>query len=192
MSGLGLILPSDPFVLPVVSGGANYYDNAAFDGGLATFSTTALTMVANRLYATPIVLPAGTYDRVGILVGAGGGSGKLARVLLYAPNGALPDALILDPGSDLDANTIANPEHTINLVIGKPTLLIAAVWSDGTPQIGGWTVPGRNWWGSASASAGRQAMLYHTGYTYGTTPPAFGSATAYVASMVPRIRFRAA
>lgn len=179
----------------VITGGANYYDNSFYDGSIGTISNSALTMVADRLYAVPIVLPAGTYDRMGVNYGTAAAAGKLLRVLLYLPNSDWrPGALYLDPGSNLaaDGGTGSFVEHTISLVLTQPTVFVGAVWSDGTPSIGGWTVPGRAWYGEASGSSAKQCAVYKDGGTFGTTPNPYGTPTAYITNVVPRIRFRAA
>lgn len=190
--GESLILPGVDTNNAAVPGGSNYYDQDWHDGGLANYAATNLTMTVNRLYGCPTVLPAGTYDRVGIVVGAAAAAGKLLRVLVYAMgSNGLPGALLLDPGANLAADAIATVEHTISFTLAQTTLIVPSVWSDGAPQIGAWTTMGRAWFGKASGSAAKQGVAYKDG-TFGSPPSPFGTPTGYISATMPRIRWRAA
>jgi hypothetical protein len=183
-----------PQTVAAISG--TYYDVTYGDPSVATFSNTTLTMAANRQYAIPLELPAGSYSTIGFLLGTAAAAGKLVRLSVYSlgANG-LPDALIADGSTTLaaDAATAFNYEIALaaNLVLPQPARIFGSIWSDGAPVVGGWNVAGKEWLGrTALATATRRTYCYKD-RTFGAAPASFGAPDAYLSTSIPTFIFKA-
>jgi hypothetical protein len=158
-----------------------------------SFSSSALTVTAGRLYGTPFYVPrTQAFDRIGIYVNTTA-AGKAGRCLVYAiGSDGLPGSLVFDPGANLNAGVFGANEHTIALTLPGDTWYLTAFWSDGAPVVGGFS-PGPAFFGLGTLNeSGRAASVYvDVAGGFGSAPATFGAPT-YNTGAQPRIVLRAA
>jgi hypothetical protein len=167
-----------------------YYDAETLLN-LNTPAVTAITMAAGRWYAIPMLIPVGTFTKLGVYLGAAAAAGKLLRCALWSFGAdGLPGALLLDGGGDLPADGSAGErEHTIALTVTTPTLAFAGVASDGTPQIAGYGTAGRAIFGwPAGNNTSRQSAVFRD-VAYGAPSDPYGAAS-FTSTAHPRIWLR--
>lgn len=149
------------------------------------------TSTLGRLYARPIVLSAGTLDRIGANHAGSATASELLRLGIYRNTNGRPSSLVLDAGTiDLSTAT-ANKTITISQAITEGVYWLAAVRQGptntattlnfssagqiGTYGLGTWTelTGAANWFDS-------NQFMYVAGVT-GALPDPFGSPTLLTA-----------
>lgn len=114
---------------PLVAG--NWYTGQS---GMGSVSSTAFTMVANRLYFLPYFSPRRrVYDRIAWLVATAGAGGTTARLGIYtSSDGGEPGVLLLDAGT-VAVDSTGSKEITISQELLGYRLYWLAMVSDGVP-----------------------------------------------------------
>ncbi len=127
-----------------------------------------IAMVADTLYAIPIVIPrALTVDRIGVAVQVAGAGGKLIRIGIYN-NGTnyVPGTLLADYGT-VAADTTGVQALTISQALAKRVYWLVII-SNGTPTVR--TVSPVNFW-----PIGSDPTDWSLEYTHYTKVSAFGA-----------------
>jgi len=155
-------------------------------------STTTAALTANRIYASPIYVPAGgRIDRIGIQVTSAATGGSVARLMLFSATGTeLPDVLLLDGGT-VAVDGLGEKTVTVDYT-PPPGIIMAAVVSDGAPTLR-CTNGTQGLSGSGAAAFGannwNNSPYKNNGST--TAPNPFGSITGYSSSLWIQIDVRA-
>lgn len=151
-------------------------------------SMGSATMVTNTIYASPLIVPAGTLDRMSFNVAVSGGANNIRHGIYQAASRTdpYPGSLLVDSG-DISVNTTGLKTTTISVVIEATRLYwMVLQTSAGAPDTtnysgGGFIVPqgllARTTWATPSDY---QAAGFRMTRTYAALPatfPAFSSAT---------------
>lgn len=172
-------------------------------GGVVNNSATSSPDGVGKFVAHPIYLPAGAYDRVGVMATAAGSATWRFGLYPNATSTGMPDGepLIADFGTVDMSVTPGLRTATISLTVPTSGIYWAAILVDAhtsTPVVYGWDgnlarvpfLPYAGWVISESSARGqwsRQAPAVATGAMPATFPTANGTDVR-----VPQIRFRAA
>jgi len=172
-------------------------------GGVVNNSATSSPDAVGKFVAHPIYLPAGAYDRVGVMTTAAGTATWRFGLYPNATATCMPDgeALIADFGTVDMSVTPGLLTATISLTVPTSGIYWAAILVDAhtsIPAVYGWDgnlgrvpfLPYAGWVISESSARGqwgRQAYGVATGAMPAVSPTAFGADVR-----VPQIRFRAA
>lgn len=161
-----------------------------YTAGGAVFATTA-ALVANRLYAAPIVFArAVTIDRLAIDIKGGGAGGSKARLGIYN-NGVnlYPGTLVID-GGEVAADAAVFVAATINQSLTKGVYWFAII-SDSTPTIAISFIYNNPPMilGLANGNFGSANRAWDVAQAYGALPDPFTAGGGYVSNFmcVPRI-----
>lgn len=144
-------------------------------------SATTVAMVANQLYATPLIVPrTTTFDRIAVRITGAAAAGKKVRLGIYADGTNLyPGALLLDAGT-VNADSTGVLAITISQQLTKGFYWLVAV-SDGTPTIVVWGFHNTPLGQTASDIALEQGE-WTVAFTYAALPDPFTAGGALTSS----------
>jgi hypothetical protein len=166
-----------------------YYDPQFW---LAATVNAGSIVVAGRLYAVPMLIPATvTIDRIGISVTSGSGAATTARLGIYDDDasGSLPDTLLLDCGTVL-TDAIAPVEATISQSLTAGLWWFAVVF-ESTPQVRQYGSNPISNLGNSAINTSAVANYYYGTHAYGALPASFqGLAGKTFANAAPKIAVR--
>ena len=161
--------------------------------GLSTGTTSSdLTLVANRLYATFFpVAHKQTWDRIGLDVQTAGGGGELARLGLYSlGTDGLPGALMLDAGT-VAVDGTGDKEIVISHTLAPGWYFVALLSDSSTAKVETMNLNVSNRMFGGSTPAGQRLAYVQRSQTFGALPDPFGGSLTFVTgASTPQVSLR--
>jgi hypothetical protein len=170
--------------LGIVSGRLPHATGRFYDSNI-TSTTTTFVLVANTLYAVPIMIPkTNTYTTESLEVSVLAG-GKTMRYGIYTDTNGAPNALVLDSGTTSAGSTGAR-SITISQQLTAGWYWMAVV-CDGTPTVRALTTSPLPWLGFSSGTDTTFHAGWSVAFTYAALPNPFTGGGALMTTAAPRL-----